>query len=170
MTRMTRIRQTILAFAFCTVAVHAQPKGHRPPDASLTQAVHKALPAGATEVNKPLAIFFPPLGKIHVVLYRKSSDDRQVRSLVFLPNNQPAPLPETPSSDEEIATAVFSARTPGSRALVVLFYTHASDNSGSQAHGHVYIYQSGAFQLDRSLSQKLEGVRTAAVARLKLAE
>jgi hypothetical protein len=168
---MTRIRQAILALAFCTLAAQAQPKGRRPADASLTQAIHKALPAGATEVNKPLAIVFPPLGKIHVVLYRRSPEDRQVRSLVLLPSYKAAPLPETSSSEEEIATAVFSAHVaPKARALIVLFYTHAAGKPGSEAHGRAYIYRSGAFQLDPEASKKLEGVRTAAVARLKLAE
>jgi len=162
-----------IAAALCTLtlAAPAQPKGRRPADAPLTQAIHKALPAGATEVNKPLDLVYPPLGKIHVVLYRKSSDDRQVRGLVLLPSYKPAALPEAPSTDEEIATSVFSAHlTPSTRALVVLFYTHATGKPGSQAHGRVYVYQSGAFQLDEASAQKLEGVRTAAVARLKLAE
>jgi hypothetical protein len=168
---LTITRTAILVLALCAAATaHAQPKGRRPPDASFTQAIHKALPAGATEVNKPLAIVFPPLGKIHVVLYRKSSDDRQVRALALLPDNKPVPLPEAPTTEEEIATAVFGAHTRGSRALVVLFYTHAGGKPGSEAHGRVYTYQSGAFQLDPAASQKLEGVRTAAVARLKLAE
>jgi len=162
-----------IAVALCllTLPALAQPKGRRPADASLIQAIRKTLPAGATEVNKPLALVFPPLGKIYVVLYRKSSDDHQIRGLALLPNYKAVALPETPSGDEEIATSVFSAHlTPGTRALIVLFYTHASGKPGSQAHGRVYVYQSGAFRLDPTRSVKLEDVRTAAVARLKLAE
>ncbi|SFS08528.1 hypothetical protein SAMN05421771_1496 [Granulicella pectinivorans] len=185
---MTRIRQAILTLVFCTAAAQAQPKGHRPADASLTQAIHKALPAGATEVQKPLVLHLPAVGKVNVVTYRNSAEDHNFHGFVLIPGahgfvSKTLPDPEAPPpvvgnqpQKEEIVTSVFGATARNSelvrpdKLLIVLYYTRSEGKPGSQAHGRVYEYDGGVFFIDINRTELLEGVRTAAVARLKLAE
>ena len=166
----------------------AQPKGHRPADASLAQAIHKALPTGAIEVQKPLAVTLPTLGKVNVVTYRNSPEDHKFHGFVLIHNTHgytskplpdpaaPAPVTGGPAKEEEIVTSVLGATARNSeltrpdKLLIILYYGRVEGKPGSRAHGRVYEYDRGAFFIDTSRTESLEGVRTAAVARIKLAE
>ena len=71
----------------------------------------------------------------------------------------PGTVPGTPGSRTE----------GGQRALVVLFYAHQFGQTGSDAFGRVYLYENGRFRIDEVRSRLLDGVRTAAVVRMRLA-
>ena len=57
----------------------------------------------------------------------------------------------------------------GQRALVILYYAHQFGQTTSNAFGRVYLYDAGAFRIDEVRTHLLDGVRTAAVARQRLA-
>ena len=168
--------QIVAALSLSTLTSLAQPVGRQPTNADLTQAIQKALPEGATEVAQPLPIELGPLGRVQVVLYRRNQADTLFRGLVLIPApNAPraVPLPtevDSAGNYEEITTAILGADIAGAqRALVILYYAHQFGQTTSNAFGRVYLYESGAFRIDEVRTHLLDGVRTAAVARQRLA-
>jgi hypothetical protein len=179
-----RIARSLLAagaLSLATLAAQSShvPPGHRPPGQTLANAIREALPAGATELSKPLPVHVGDLGLIHVAVYRRTAGDGLFHALAILTDGstyRAVPLPEGPEAPgnyEEIVTSVLSANLTGTpdsktRALVILYYTHHFGQTGSKAFGRVYRYDGKAFSLDEPQSSRLNDVRTAALARLRL--